>query len=175
VNKAEAGQAVSAAAIDDLAGALSSTEHPIFPEDLISDPVALAKKYIAAHYIHQKEIVPNIRHFLDEDVVHRMDGDPSVIPFAGTCRGIDELDRTFRTFFSIIEAPPNIDYEPCYQFIGQGNDVVVLGESWLQPIGRPMKAPMKLTHHIKFRRGKIVYIEVRYDTHLARQLLEDNA
>jgi transcriptional regulator with XRE-family HTH domain len=173
VNKAESGRAISAAAMNDLAEALSTGEQPIYPEDLISDPLALAKEYIAAHYVHQKNIIPEVRHFLDENIVHRLPGDSAVIPFAGVCHGIDELDRTFQIFFSLVEAPANHDYESCYKYVAQGNEVMICGESWLHPIGAPMSEPMLLTHHLKFRRGKIYFIEVRYDTHLARQLLQE--
>jgi transcriptional regulator with XRE-family HTH domain len=175
VSKAESGRSISATAVADLAEALSSETHPVFPEDLVSDPVALAKQYIAAHYVHQKDIIANVRHFLDEKIVHRLPGDPSVIPFAGECRGIDELERIFQIFFSLIEAPANHDFESCYRYLAQGNEVIVLGESWLQPIGKPMTEPMLLTHHMKFRKGRIYFIEVRYDTHMARELMQDQS
>jgi transcriptional regulator with XRE-family HTH domain len=164
VSKAEAGKPISAATVADLAMALSTAEAPVYPEDLIVDPVQLAKQYIAAEYTPPHRVVDAIRHFLDEDVVIRLAGDPATIPFAGEHRGIAAVERVFDIFFSVLEVPPGHDPTPWYQFVGQGNEVVIWGKSWMHPIGRPMERPIDLVHRMKFRRGKLIEVEVVFDS-----------
>jgi transcriptional regulator with XRE-family HTH domain len=171
ISKAESGRPISATAVDDIAGALSIAEEQIHPEDIISDPLARAKEYVTAHYIHQADIIRSVRHFIDDDVVHVMHGDPSVIPFAGTRRGIDELEETFRVFFSLMEVPKNYDFEPDHTYMSEGNQVVVFANSWIHPKGQPMEKPMQLTQRFQFCRGKIVHIEIVFDTSYGEELL----
>lgn len=164
ISKAEAGEPIRAQAISDLAEALSMPDEPVYPEDLISDPVELAKAYIAAEYKEQKNAFQAIKHFLDEDIVLLLEGDPAIFPFAGEHRGHAGVERAFAIFFSVIQAPANHDHTPWYTFHTRGNEVIIWGESWLHPIGQPMREPIKLVHRMKFLRGKIAFIEVLYDS-----------
>ena len=173
LSKAESGKPISTLAIDSLAEAFSTPEETIYPEDLISDPVKLAKEFIYGHYVHQGNLISATRHFLEEELVCYISGDPKVFPFAGEHRGLDAVERTFKLFFSILEAPKNHDYEKCYQFLMDGNEVIVWGDSWLHPIGQPMEQPMRLCMRMKFRRGKLVSYDDRFDTLHAAKLIED--
>lgn len=76
-------------------------------------------------YIEQKNIFRAIRHFLDEDIVFRIAGDPAIIPFAGEHRGLAAVERGFAQFFSVLEAPRNHDHTACYHYLAQGKDVIV--------------------------------------------------
>ena len=172
INKAESGRPISTSAIDVLAEALSTPEGPVAFEDLVSDPLALAKAYMAGLYVHQKNIIGAIRHFLDEDIVFRIAGDPNLIPFAGEYRGIAEMERGFEIFYSIMEVPKDHDYEACFTYIAQGLDVVVVGDSWIHPIGVPLDKPVHLSHRMKFRKGKLYHFEDVYDTLSGAQSLE---
>lgn len=169
--KAEAGKPICSDAINDLAESLSIPDDPIYPEDLISDPVKMAQDYIAALYIHQKDIVQAIRHFLDEEIAIRLPGDPDLIPFAGEHHGIAEVERAFEIFYSILEVPANHDHTEYYTYLGQGNEVIVWGESWIHPIGAPMTAPMRLVHRMRFRRGKLLLVDVVYDSLHGKRVL----
>lgn len=171
VSKAEASQAISARTVADLADTLSADGEPVFPEDLICDPVALAKAFIAAEYEHPGCNVEKMRHFLDENLVTRLNGDPQLIPFAGEHRGIDELEQAYAVFFSLIEAPPNHDWRPWYKFAGHGNEVIVWGQSWMGPIGRPMSKPLQQVHRFVFQRGKLILVEVLFDAMEGAELL----
>lgn len=173
VNKAESGRPISTSAIETLADALSTDGDPVYLEDLVCDVVALAKEYIAALYVHQAQIVDNIRHFLDDDVVFRVSGDPAVVPFAGEFRGIAEVERGFGVMFSVLEAPRDHDYAACYSYLAKGKEVIVWGDSWLHPIGRPLKEPMKISNRLTFQKGKLVLFEDVFDTlHAARALTD---
>ncbi|MCO6042324.1 transcriptional regulator [Aeoliella sp. ICT_H6.2] len=163
VSKAEASQSISASTVADLADTLATPREPVHPEDLICDPVTLAKAYIAAEYEHPGNNVEKIRHFLDEDLVTRLNGDPEVIPFAGEHYGIDGLERAYSIFFSIIEPPANHDWRPWYKFACHGNEVIVWGQNWMGPIGQPLTQPMQLVHRFVFQRGKLVLSEVLFD------------
>lgn len=171
VSKAEAGQSISARTVSDLAETLSTDGEPVYPEDLICDPIALAMAYIAAEYEHPGSNVEKVRHFLDENLVTRLNGDPQVIPFAGEHHGIDGLQRAYDIFYSIIEPPPNHDWRPWYKFANQGNEVIVWGQNWMGPIGCPMTRPMQLVHRFVFSRGKLVISEVLFDPAEGARLL----
>lgn len=175
INKAESGRRISTAAIEILAETLSLPEEPISLEDLICDPVSLAKEYIDALYIHQGNIIPAIRHFLDDDVVFWIAGDPAVIPFAGEHRGIAEVESAFKIFFSVIQAPEQMEREPQVTYLTQGRDVIIWGESWLHPIGAPLKKPMMLTQRMTFHKGKLVRFEDIFDTLEGARVLQEAA
>lgn len=164
INKAEAGKSISTTTIDILAEALSTAEETIYPEDLICDAVALAKEFMAGFYIHKINMFNALHHFLDEEMVLKFAGDPEKIPFAGTYRGLAELQRFADIFYSILEVPAGHNHEPWYQYFAQGNDVIVWGESWIHPIGTPMEKPMKMSNHLKFCKGKLILFEDVFDT-----------
>ena len=157
ISKAEAGQPISTNVIDDLAEALSTDADPVFPEDLITNPVKHAKEYIAAVYSEGEGVVDAIAHFLDENIVFRVTGDPAQIPFAGEHHGIEGMRRMFSIFFSILEAPQGHNHEQHYNFIAQGKEVIMTGESWIHPIGLPMENLIRLAHRFVFHRGCLLY------------------
>lgn len=169
--KAESGQPVSASTVADLADALSTPQARVYPEDLIADPVAMAKAYIAAEYEHPHDIVDHLAHFLDENITMRLNGDPALFPFAGEHHGIEEVRQAYRTFYSMIEPPPNHDWRPWYKFVGQGNEVMVWGKNWMGPIGQPLERPMELVHRFVFQRGKLVLKEVLFDVPHGRDVI----
>lgn len=173
INKAESGRSISTSAIEVLAEALSTGDDKIYFEDLICDTVALAKRYMAAIYIEQKNALAAIRDFLDDDVVFRIAGDPAIIPFAGEHRGIAGVGRALELFFSILEAPPNHDHTACYSYLAQGKNVVVWGDSWIRPIGLVIEKPVAMIHRMTFHRGKLVCFEDIFDTLAGAQMLRD--
>ncbi len=164
LSKAENGGSILATTIDDLAESLSIPEEPLYPEDLISDPLELAKEFHAALNIHQINIVEKVKHFVDDRFVFKMAGDPSVIPFAGEFHGLEGLQQFVDIFFSILEVPKDYDHEPYHQYIVEGNKVVAKVESWVHPIGQPMDKPMKGICHLLFERGKLILFDNMYDT-----------
>jgi transcriptional regulator with XRE-family HTH domain len=164
ISKAESGRTISAATVEVLAEALSTPEQPVYPEDLVFDPIARAKEYIRALYTHQQNALPHIRHFLDDEVVYKIAGDPAAIPFAGEHRGIEAVQRALDIFFSILEVPENHDPDPWYRYMGQGNEVIIWGESWIHPIGSPLTEPIGVTIRLEFRKGKMVLFDDRFDT-----------
>lgn len=171
ISKAESGRSISSETVSNLAEALSTKEEPVYPEDLVCDPVESAKRYVAAIYEHQSNFPTVIRHLLDDEVVFQIAGDPEQFPFAGRFEGMSGIQTFADRFFSILQSPENHDPAKWYQYIARGNEVVVWGESWIHPIGQPMEKPMPTTNLFRFRRGKIVYLDDRYDTQLGAEAI----
>lgn len=173
ISKAEAGRSVSSDTVADLAEALSTSDCPIFPEDLISDPLQFARIYIQSLYRFREKMFEHVRPFLAEDVIFRVAGDPARIPFAGEYHGAEGVQLLMQRFFAIMEVPPNYDPMPYYRFVGQGNNVVIWGETWMHPFGRPLKTPMPITLLMRFRRGKLYRFEDRFDTEMGGRVLQE--
>lgn len=169
--KAESGRPVSLVTIDSLAKALSHEHATVYPDDLTSDPVTLAKKYMEAFHFQKANLVDAIRYFLDPEIIVRICGDPAVVPFAGEHRGVEAMDRAFKIFFSLLEVPEDHDFSEHFRYIAQGTDVVIWGESYIHPLGQPLERPMTVSNLLRFRRGKLYYLEDNYDTHLASEVL----
>ncbi|MEW4562812.1 helix-turn-helix transcriptional regulator [Bremerella sp. JC770] len=174
ISKAEAGVPIARDTIVDLADAFSEiTPEPVFWEDLACDPVQLAQRYLDALHIHQANLVDHILDFLHEDVVFRIAGDPSQIPFAGEHIGVDAVRTAFGIFFSVLEVPADHDYNKNFQVMGQGPNAVIWGESWIHPIGRPMPQPIRTSNLLMFKRGKLVLLDDCYDTAAGAARLKD--
>ena len=62
------------------------------------------------------------------------------------------------------EAPQGHHHEQHYNFIAQGKEVIMTGESWIHPIGLPMENLIRLAHRFVFHRGKLVLLEDVFDT-----------
>ncbi len=175
ISKAEAGVPIALDTIVDLADAFSEVdEDRIFWEDLACNPVQLAQRYIHALHVHQKGVIDEIEEFLDVNAVVRIAGDPAQIPFAGEHVGIDAIRRAFDIFFSVLEVPQNLDYTKHYQYICQGPNAIIWGESWIHPIGRPMKTPIRVSNLLMFRQGKIVLLDDCFDTAAGAACLREN-
>ncbi|MEW4561650.1 helix-turn-helix domain-containing protein [Bremerella sp. JC770] len=165
IGKAESGLPIARDTIADIADALSeSAQSRVYWEDLACDPVQLAWKYLEALHDYQADAIDYMRPFLAEDVVVIVAGDPEKFPFAGKHVGIEEVDRIYKVFFSIMEAPQTPAYQDCYQVIAQGANAVIWGESWIHPIGHPIKTPVRFNKKLTFRRGKLIQIEDCFDT-----------
>jgi len=168
ITKAESGASISIRTVEDLAGALSDSQKEVFWEDLVCDPVSLAKRYNEALYTKQEKVIDHILDFLDEDVVFRIPGDPDELPFAGVHRGIDEVRRGYEIFFSMLEVPKNHDFRKHYRYIAQGPNAVIWGDSWIHPIGQPLEKPIRVSVLMRFRRGKLILFDDRFDTQQAK-------
>ena len=169
IGKVESGGSVATATIEILAKAFSSTGCEVYPEDLISDPVAQAKTFVEAFYELQRDMVGGIRHLLDDEVVFHFLGDPKSVPFAGTHHGVDEFTNAINRFFDKFEIVENPDgavktnIKNDFRFIAQGKEVVVWGEAWIQPVGSIADKPVPVTQRMRFRRGKLFEFEDRFD------------
>ncbi|QDT33878.1 helix-turn-helix domain-containing protein [Thalassoglobus polymorphus] len=163
ITKAEAGQSVSSDTVADIAEAFSTEGEKIYPEDLINDPVVLARKYIDSIYTLQKDAITEIESFLCDESVFTVQGDPEVFPFAGKFHGVEGVAEMIEKFFSVLEVPANYDHTDRYRYYNSGNEVVIWGETWVHPIGVPLTEPISISIRMTFQKGKLITFDDRYD------------
>lgn len=158
--KAESGGSIAAATIDVLAKALSSHDMRVFPEDLISDPIALTKKFIEAAHTLQRNMVKGIAHFTDPNgefnFVQGAKGD-----YAGSYMGLKELDVAVGKFFDAQEFVAGQDFESSYRYYVDVNDVIAWGTSIVRDIETGETADLNITLRLFFQKGKLVRLEDR--------------
>jgi hypothetical protein len=175
VAKAESGAPISLNSIAVLARTLSTEAEPVSPSDLLRTTVEIAQEFVAIMYRHEAETLQQALHIVAPDAHFVVWGESAGLPFAGTYRGVEEGERLFRHFFSLIEAPPDHDPLPHYQFFTQGDDVLAVGHSHLRPRNFPAQVPlpppMPISYLFRFRENQIVYFEDRFDTAHGGQLL----
>lgn len=171
--KAESGKPIKVQTIEDLADTFSCNEFSVSPEDLIAHPVKLAKELIFGWYMHEAELFSKVKYFLDPQIEFTFAGDPNIIPFAGTHRGLAELERAFAIFFSIMEAPSgDYDFRSPYSFVvneNNPNEVIVWGTTCFRVKGKPLQVPLKVELRLLFRDGKLIYVDDRFDTQMAQE------
>ena len=164
ISKAESGGSISTATIANLADALSSSFQKVYPEDLISDPVQLAKAFFASLHALGAGAYASVDHLVDENVVVKTAGDPVMIPFAGEYRGSLGFKNWLGLLSQYLNPPFNNDSEPWNSFVSNGIEVVVMGKAWNGPIGIRPSCSVAWCSHFKFRRGKVFILENFLDT-----------
>ena len=100
--------------------------------------------------------------FTDANATFHIAGDPNLHSFAGKHRGLAAHHEALQHFFSMFEAPQD-NYQESYTYYSSGSEVVAWGTPWIHPIGRPMKTTMPITLRFRFRKGKIVCVEWRFE------------
>jgi ketosteroid isomerase-like protein len=103
--------------------------------------------------------IPALLNLLTDDVEWTFQG-PSVIPFAGTRRGREEVAEFFSSVGETLEFE---QFEP-REFVGQGDTVVVLGfeRNLIKPTGRTFE--QEWAHVYTLRDGKIAKFRAFEDT-----------
>ena len=166
ISKAESNGRIVLATLIDLAQALSTPQEMVRPEQLIHDPVAVAKSITHATYVLQRNMFSRMKHMIADDCVLEAIGDPDQFPFAGRYVGAEGFRVAIDKFFSFMEVPKNVDYTQWYDYFQcpeNENVVVIWGQSWIHPIGKPLLRPLDITQRVEIENGKIVYFENRYD------------
>ena len=162
ISKAESGGSLTAVSLEDLALTLSSSDRRVFPEELTTDSIAIAKSFTHALHFYRGDFVDHILHLVNEDTVFRIAGDPVERPFAGIHHGVEQFRQAVDLFFQYMEIPEDIDPNDCYEYFAENDDVIVWGQSWFHPKGEPEKAPVAVTQRLKFCDGKIISFEERF-------------
>ncbi len=158
--KAESGGSIAAATIEVLAKTLSSKDMRVFPEDLISDPKALAIKFIEAIHTLQRDMVKGIAHFTDPSGVFNFvqcaKGD-----YAGSYRGIAALDEAAEKFFAAQSFVEGQDFRSSYKYFAEANEVVAWGTSQICETATGEVSEIEVTLRLYFKKGKLHRIEDR--------------
>lgn len=166
ISKAEAGGSIVLATLIDLAQALSSPREVVHPEQLIFHPIAIAKSITHATYVLQRNMYSRMQHLISEDFVLEIVGDENKFPFAGRYDGSNGFRKAVDQFFSFMEVPANVDHTQCYDYFecpDNPNVVVVWGQSWIHPIGKPLETALDITQRIEIKNNKVARIENHYD------------
>jgi len=158
--KAESGGSIASATIEVLAKALSTADLKVYPEDLISDPVALSKKFIEAVHTLQRDMVKGIAHFTNPNgefnFVQCAKGD-----YAGNYCGIAELDLAAEKFFSVQEFVAGQDFQSNYSYYGDGNEVIAWGTSTIFVFETREKLDINITLRMIYEKGRLCRIDDR--------------
>ncbi len=147
IGKAEAGKPISPEAIEDLAGALSSDDFQIGPQDLISHPEQTAKNYFENLLDHDSNRAW-FQHFIDANISIKVlvshQGALRELAYTGI-NGFAEYRRVFCEFF--LNSLRDEKYAS-RRIFSSGNEVVV----WHEPISCSVK---KLGHEIPSSFGSL--------------------
>ena len=172
--KAEAGESIATASIARLAEALSIADHVVYPEDLISYPVDLCRKFVDALREHRYRMTDVIDGMIDKDATFRITGDPKRIPFAGEHKQIGAYRRALKKFFQIFEYAPSFDHSTAYEYYPRGTDVVLWGVAQVRLIeGDGEIEALPHRRRFRFRRGLLYSFEDHYDVGRGEQFVAD--
>jgi len=162
ISKAEAGKTLLTQSIQQIASALATANNPVFPEDLITDQLAIARIYLKAFHTRQARMTESIYEHLAQNPTFDFSGSEKRILFAGFHEGINEFDQAIRYFFRMFKIPADMP-ENEYDFYENDNQVVCWGK---MQIGLAESIDLKTTTfaiRFYFERGKIKYIESHFD------------
>ena len=174
ISKAEAGESIATGSIDRLATALSDRNHTIYPEDLISYPVKICRKFMDTFHQRKYRMVDVLGAMVEPDATFRITGDPKSVPFAGDHKGIRAYRRALKKFFQIFEFAPSFDHTKAYEYYPCGTDVVLWGVAQVRLIegnGETIALPHR--QRFRFRRGKLYSFEDHYDVQQEERFVTD--
>ncbi len=163
ISKAEAGGQLTLATLEVLAQTLSTETETVFPEDLIGSPEALARSFHYALHHLQTEMFERVKHFIDDDVVFHIHGRGTEVPFAGVYHGLEGFREAIDIFFRTMEIHTEEEFDETYQYFTNHDEVIILGETNIHPIGQPLKKPKPVSQLMRFVNRKLVFFEDRHD------------
>lgn len=172
--KAESGKSVAVATIRDIAEALSIDNELVTLEDLISDPLEIAKQFVFGMYKYEAEVVTQLSDIVHDDIVSIFAGSQPSIPFAGKSCGREAVDQAFRTFFQFLQTPEGHQPEEHYEFLSDDNRVVCWGASWFHPRGQAeLSSPVSVSILMQFTDGKLILFDDRFNTEDGAKIMKD--
>ena len=95
----------------------------------MTDPMALAKKFVDAQFLHKENFVSHVDHFLSRSFELSVVADVGQLGMASVYRGARGLGEYSRRLYASINGLTNIADSMTSQFYSLGNEVVV----WYQP------------------------------------------
>lgn len=162
ISKAESGKTLLTQSVQQIASALATSSNPVFPEDLITDQIEIAKAFLKAFHTTQIRMTDGIYEHLTANPTFNFTGSEKKILFAGHHEGIKEFDQAIQYFFRMFKVSSKAR-ESEYDFFENDNQVVCWGK---MKIGLAESQELKLTTfaiRFYFERGKIKHIESHFD------------
>ena len=175
VAKAEAGGRIRTDSVEILAEALSTEEHPVFPEDIVFSPKKIARYIVECYAKYERQCVAHCHRFLAEDMTVVAPGNPEVIPFAGERKTIDGFDDFWGSLFRIFERPEKHLILDTMRVLADGNEVVVLSSENATVCGESGGPPVPLAFVMEFERGKLKKFEDHFDVRQTMTHIQDMA
>lgn len=166
ISKAESGESLSPQSIVRIAEALTTEALPIFPEDLVTNQLVIAKAYVEMFYSHQVNISEKMKEFFTSDVTFEFSGDESKIPFAGLHRGLNEFGQAIRNFYRLFTIGTALP-ESAYEFYEKDKQVVFWGSIEIGLAASDQTQPVVVAMRFHFNRGKISHVDCHVDFHAA--------
>ena len=169
IAKAEASNSVRASTIEHLAETLSTQQDTLLPADLVTNPKELAAEFVRNLLDHEGDVAQKSRHFLADDILFTMPGNPEILPFAGVHVGIDAMDKACRLFFETLV----LRSLETLALVAEGNQVVAClrATAGLRGLPEEYDGPALLVLRMTFERGKIVRFHDDYDADRAEQAI----
>lgn len=168
IRKVESSASLNPETIADIAEALSTSESPVYPEDLVSDPEGAARLFVECYDRYEGQLLQHCRHIFAEDMVFWCAGEGLGGPFGKEYRGLVEFQVFWSDFFSMVVRPKTRPLTPTFALAG--NEVVARMVEY--PVINGVEGPpIWIVNVMKFRRGKIARMENYFDTLVGEQLL----
>lgn len=161
IAKAEAGGTLDGETFEAIATAFREAGFAVMASDLASDPIALARKFIANYARYHADCVAKSLDFISPEVVALVDGDPATNPIAGEYRGVAAFDGLWRKFFSLfIRDGGTLPQSPG---VADGRDVILWGHEHLRVPDVPPQPPGFVMVKMTFEHGQMVRFEDYYE------------
>ncbi|MCA9011877.1 MAG: helix-turn-helix transcriptional regulator, partial [Planctomycetaceae bacterium] len=168
IRKAEGSASLNPETIEDIADALSTSGEAVFPEDLVSDPVAAARLIVQSYDLHEHAMLNYCGHVFAEDFVYWCAGEETGFPFAGTFQGITGFQDWLDRFFSVITRPRP---EPLAPTFALAENEVIARYQEVTALGGEIGPPVWIVNITKFQRGKVIRMENYFDTQTGQKVL----
>lgn len=160
--KAESGKFLDKQTLDMLVQTLQEAGARVSVDDLSSDPVSLACRFLKNYAAYRADCVQHCLNILSPDIVAVVDGDPTVNPIAGTYCGVAQFDGLWKKFFSIFDrAGGTLGESP--EIECRGTEVMAWGHERIHIRGVPPTESGLVLVRFEFRDGKIIRFEDHYE------------
>lgn len=178
IAKAEGDGTLRPDTIEHLADALSTSVHPVYPEDLVAVPKAIARQIIENYARYEADCARYCQELIADDIELVVPGDPSVLPFCGTYSGREGFDQFWRNFFAVMERHDKELVLRTMRVFAEGNHVVLFLRECGSFAGSSTHHTTPIALLFEFERGKVKRMEDHFNAVVAeervRELLVDS-
>lgn len=161
IRKVESGRPVHADTIEDIADSMASIGLPVTPEDLVSDPLTMARRFCRLLSSDEGNAAKATVPLLANEMSMTVAGDPELYPFAGSFAGTCGYDEFCRNFFRVMFCPDKSFWRP--KIVAHGNEALSWGVQQMQLPDAEEPIFSMLVFRFVFDRGKIIRIEDDYN------------
>jgi len=162
ISKAESGKTLLSQSVQQIASALATSSNPVFPEDLITDQIEIARAFLKAFHTRQIKMIDGIYEHLTVNPTFDFTGSEKKILFAGRHEGVNEFAQAIRYFFRMFKVSSTAR-ESEYDFFESESQVICWGKMRIGLAENKDLNPTTFAIRFNFERGKIKHIESHFD------------